>query len=423
MHPWPTVDCSSQLCLSGLPSLRRRPTCTDATEPPVMNAHAAVIEALKRHVGHPDLGHLLRHSAAICASPTNPMPLYRFADTCQRLGDLSGWRAVTDVALCLEHGTYEQLYFRARAKIRLGIWSGWSDYEARFFGDKFTAYQSPYARKLRWSFKAWDGQESLDGRVLLVAFEQGFGDTIQMLRFVPQLAERAGKVIVSIQPLLLTLAQHNFGEIATILPSTSALPDAFDRYVWTMSLPACLGQLPEFTPLAAPSPMDRFSSLDGCLHVGICWAGNPEYGRDDQRSIPVAELAPLFECRGVHWHSLQVGPNATAGDFYPHLRKPPLPLDSFADTANFITALDAVVSVDTAVCHLAASMGMPTILCVNTASVWRWGLENATPWYPSMRIIRQHKYSEWDPTLTAVREHLARVVAVTNEYSATHPAV
>ena len=348
---------------------------------------------------------------AIWQSPTNPMPLYCLADSCQQLDDMTGWHQAVELALSLEHETHEQSYYCGRAKIRMGDWSGWIDYDgARHFGAHFKSPQTMRARMLGWSHIAWDGESDLADMTLLAICEQGFGDTIQMLRFAPDLSKRAKKVILAVQESLVSLARHNFGHLATIVAREKDMAIEFDCYTWLLSLPALIGFLPTFVPLEAPQPAARSSDGGGQLEVGLCWAGLPAYGKDKERTIPISAFEPLFARDGVRWHSLQVGAAAADADAYSQVLRPQVPLLSFADTANLIAGLDCVVAVDTAVCHLAGSMGIPTLLPLNTAAVWRWGLEDTTPWYPTMRLFRQRVFGDWVDVVASIAGHLDRML-------------
>jgi hypothetical protein len=337
--------------------------------------------------------------------PSNPMPRYLLALALRRRGDRS-WRDHVAIASALPHVTPQHVYARALAAIEHGEWAGWTDYNARLAAPDTIDDLAKY-RELCWKHRAWDGSEDLGGKSLLVLPEQGFGDCLQMWRFIPTLADSVGSVIMMVYPRLVPLAKHNFRSRARIWMDGVKPTEPFDRYVWSMSLPAALGRLPEFRALKAPRRRPKLSSRTRPVRAGICWAGNPDYLQDQERSMPVAALAPLLSLSKVEWFSLQVGYRASEASAYPELKQPNPPLITFADTADVIAELDCVVSVDTSICHLAGSLGVPTYLLLQYDSHWRWGLEDATPWYPTMRLIRQPMPGDWSGVMQSVIGELA----------------
>jgi hypothetical protein len=342
--------------------------------------------------------------AAIEHGTVDPLPLYLLARVCRRDGDLGLWHQGVRLAMSLEHKTKQQLYCRARVKLLLGDWSGWKDYNARCWSEKFRCSRSGLALLFRWTCVQWDGAEDLHGMRLMVIGEQGFGDVMQMLRFVPALTTSAAQVLVTVPSRLVTFAQYNYGSCASVIFSGFEQKLSFDRYVWSMSLPAYAPALPTFTPLRAPSPRVRGASQT--LRIGVCWSGNPHYAYDRIRSIPLAILQPLFDLTDVEWHCLQVGERAADADAFPQIVRPDPPLDSFSDTANLTAGLDCVISSDTSVCHLSGSLGIKTFLLLPFDGNWRWGLERTTPWYPSMEIIRQPTPGDWEPAVQSLRGRL-----------------
>jgi hypothetical protein len=346
----------------------------------------------------------LARVTAAATSARNAMPVYALSDACLDHGFKDLWYRGTTIALSLAHETYEQLYERARAKIVLGDWSGWRDYEARQFDPTFRKFTASNHR--RWSQRQWDGSEDLSDRGLVIKYEQGFGDTMQMLRFVPLCVPRARHVTLVVKPALYEFAAHNLGHLVHV---TSLYPEpwkARDRWIPIMSLPATFQALPQFARFTAPSPMTLRTCPDRCLRVGVCWAGNPRYLKDARRSMPLGALQPLLRHRAIEAHNLYVGLRSADADAYPCLIRPDPPLTSFATTANLIAALDCVVTVDSAVAHLAGSLGVPTFLLLPFAGNWRWGLGDTTAWYPSMCLIRQPAPGDWAGAVIRLLAHL-----------------
>jgi hypothetical protein len=191
----------------------------------------------------------------------------------------------------------------------------------------------------------------------------------------------------------------------------------FDYECPVMSLPLAFGTTQETIPAESPyltaDPADvstwraRLAALPG-RKVGIAWAGNPNYAADAQRSVPPHMLSALADVAGVSFVSLQVPRHVPGGDLPPlAMQEWTSELRDFADTAALISALDLVISVDTAVVHLAGALGVPVWLLNRADSDWRWQRQSETSaWYPSMRIFRQAHASEWASVLAEVRAAL-----------------
>ncbi len=281
--------------------------------------------------------------------PANPMPRYLLAFTLRRRGD-PDWQHQVDLALALPHVTPQQTYARALAKIERGEWNGWAEYSARL-GAPDTIEDLDKYRDICWKHCMWDGKEDLADKSILVLPEQGYGDCLQMWRFIPPLTEIASAVFMMVYPRLAPLARFNFGSLAKIWLDGIKPTIPFDRYVWSMSLPGTFGRLPDFTALAAPRRRPKMPPRTRPIRAGVCWAGSPDFTQDPDRSMPIAETVPLLARDDVEWYSLQVGDRVADANDYPALINPDPPLVTYGDTADLITELDYVVSVDTSVCH------------------------------------------------------------------------
>ena len=311
----------------------------------------------------------------------------------------------------------------SHAALALGDYdTGWPAYEARW-----------RTRQLAGNWRdsgspTWNGRDGIEGKTVLLFAEQGFGDTIQFVRFAPLLAERGARVLLLVQPALVSLIA-GMGGIAKVHGFGEALPRVDMQYP-LMSLPLVLGGRPESikatVPYLAPGPeaasawRERLAALPG-LKVGIVWAGDPrpdqpEANRlDRRRSLRFAQLAPLAGIDGVSFVSLQKGAAAVQA-------KTPLAglalhdwtgeLNSFADTAALMQSLDLVISVDTSVAHLAGALARPVWLLNRFDSCWRWldGRDDS-PWYPGLRQFRQTSPGDWDGVLQRVRDALRRLAA------------
>ena len=268
----------------------------------------------------------------------------------------------------------------------------------------------------------WLG-EKIAGRRLLLHAEQGFGDTIQFARYAALAAMRGADVILEVQPSLAPLLGGLFG--ATVCAAGRDQLPPFDLHCPLLSLPRLFATTPATIPGSVPyivAPADRIAAWaprlrgDG-LRVGLAWSGHPDNVRDHERSIPFARLAPLIRVPGTRFVSLQKDIRAADADDFRRcgdiidLRGE---LRDFADTAAVIAQLDLVITVDTAVAHLAGAMGKPLWLLLPRIPDFRWLLDRATtPWYPTARLFRRGQVDTWDAVITGVATELAAHVAST----------
>jgi tetratricopeptide (TPR) repeat protein len=290
--------------------------------------------------------------------------------------------------------------------------AGWAEYEWRW-----PASETPVQRP---SGPEWRG-EDLRGRRLLVYAEQGYGDTLQFCRYASILRDRGATVVLRIPPALGPLVAESMPWAEVSWDGATAAPP-YDLHCATLSVPHVLGTTVETIPgevayLQAPAAAaarwrERLAAYEG-LKVGVVWAGNPKHLNDQNRSIPLALLAPLFRVPGVTLFSLQVGERA--GDLAeaaaPIVDLAPS-LTDYAETAGAMANLDLVIAVDTSVVHLAGAMARPTWTLVSAVSDWRWLLDREeTPWYPTMRLFRQPRTGAWPAVVERVAAELALVAA------------
>jgi tetratricopeptide (TPR) repeat protein len=263
----------------------------------------------------------------------------------------------------------------------------------------------------------WQRQD-LRGKSLLLTPEQGIGDALQFVRFAAQLAKRGVRVVVQARPELCALLATAPG-VAMTLGTDEPLP-ACDAELPLLSLPHRLGiDAREMRARGRYLQSDAARSDaiasglgprgTGARRIGIAWAGAAHHGNDRRRSIPLTTLAPLFALPGIDWHSLQKGVPAAQLAQGPH-GDGVVPLDpacDFAHTAALVDALDAVVTVDTSIAHLAGALGKPVFVLLPFAPDWRWGIAgDRTPWYPSARLFRQPAIGDWRSVVALVREAL-----------------
>ncbi len=254
--------------------------------------------------------------------------------------------------------------------------------------------------------RQWRGQD-VAGATVLVHAEQGFGDTLNFIRYVPLVAALGARVILIVQPPLARLLQNTPGA-DRVMAGGGDLP-AFDWYVPLLSLPGLFGTtidtIPLPLPLIAPPPRNRGLSRGPGLNVGLVWGGSQSFIDNGKRSLDPALLAPLEQVPDVTFVNLQF--NTT--DFpLPGMLDPMASVGDFADTASIIAELDLVISVDTSVAHLAASLGKPVWMLSRIHGCWRWFLDrDDTPWYPTMRIYRQRELTVWSDVIAKIAIDLA----------------
>jgi tetratricopeptide (TPR) repeat protein len=260
----------------------------------------------------------------------------------------------------------------------------------------------------------WQG-ESLEGRSIFLHGEQGFGDNIQFVRYVPLVAARAKQVYLlvpaQLEPLVAALAPN-----CVLLPQGARLPPV-DFHCSLMSLPAFLGTTLDTIPAqipylhADPQRVRAWRERLGCgsVNVGMAWSGSPTHGNDHNRSmtLEVFRQAAAPGCRFV-----TVQPQVRDAD-RPTLQAWSEALDlgaqvrDFGDSAALVEALDLVVTVDTSVAHLAGALGKPVWILLPYSPDWRWMLDREdTPWYPSARLYRQPRPQAWDAVIDRVRRDL-----------------
>jgi Flp pilus assembly protein TadD len=301
---------------------------------------------------------------------------------------------------------------RAVILLRAGRLGGaWSDYEHRLR----LAGRGGLAPERALPVLSGLDNRALRGRTLLVTHEDGFGDSLQFLRYAPLLAERGLHVVAWMPRPLVRLLRGAVG-VAEIVEAGSELPN-FDFHSPVSSLPRVfetnLDSVPPPLDIALPPELvahwrDRLGTDAAARRIGLVWAGQarpwlPGFSvLDGRRSLHLAALAALGQVAGVEWVSLQMGEAAgqQAMVCSPALRDVMGEVNDFADTAAIIAHLDAVVSVDTAIAHLAASLGKPVFLLDRYDSCWRWlaGRQDS-PWYPGLRIFRQSEIGEWDSVI------------------------
>ncbi len=304
----------------------------------------------------------------------------------------------------------------AFALLSLGfLEQGFAEYEWRWQTPEFTAYPVPYP--------AWDGTP-LPQQRLLIRAEQGFGDAIQMIRYLPWVYQQGAKVILECREPLkrLFLTVPEIEEV--VIPGESlpvcraGTPQEYPQ-VSLMSLPylsrTTLSTIPPPRPFSLP-PLPESLTLSpttGCLKVGLAWSGHREHPNNHLRSCPLSEILPLLKAGDVAFYLLQKEVSERDSLLLPSTGIHPLPpqCQDFLDTAHIITQLDLIITVDTAIAHLSATLGKPTWLLLHFFPDWRWMVVRLdSPWYPTIRLFRQNQPGDWSTVIRQVQQKLTELI-------------
>jgi tetratricopeptide (TPR) repeat protein len=306
-------------------------------------------------------------------------------------------------ALALKPDYAEAHFNRSHALLQTGQFDeGWKEYEWRF---AMARYDRNFDRP-RWS------GEYLAGQSILIHAEQGFGDTLQFVRYVPAVAERGGRVLLEVPGPLVRLARTLAG-VSEVLAAGDPLPE-FDCHCPLLSLPQAfktdLATIPDAVPYLSIPPeasigWARRVAAEG-FKVGLVWAGNTPGAFDLQ------SLQPLWELSGISWFSLQVGDRSADLSLLEGVKIIDLSpwLTDFAETAAAVCHLDLVISVETSVAHLTGALGRPVWIVFPKAPSWRWLIDREdSPWYQTARLFRSRMAGDWPDVVREVATALAQV--------------
>ncbi len=343
-----------------------------------------------------------------------------FADAQLNLGNLLEEEGDVQAAILSYRRAVAVEPGRVEAHVNLGMQlllagryaEGWQEYEWR---QRYPEYASSAAVAARW-----DGG-ALEGKRILLDTEQGFGDAIQFLRYAPLVAQRGGQVVVRCAPELASLFRRTEGIRQVILRDTP--PPAFDAHCPLPSLPLVFGtelaSIPARVPYVSAEPgqiahwRTKLAASAGAFKVGLVWASQSKHRTAAAKSFPLTALGPLAAIPGVRYFSLQKGEAARQAGRPPEglkIEYRAVDLRDFSDTAAAIANLDLVISVDTAVAHLAGALGRPVWTLLKYAPDWRWLLaRDDSPWYPTMRLFRQKVPSNWSSVIEDVARALQKL--------------
>ncbi len=292
---------------------------------------------------------------------------------------------------------------------------GWSEHEFRWQTHHFLRHRRPLAAPF------WKG-EPIEGSRILLHAEQGLGDTLQFVRYVPLVAARGASVILEVQPRLHRLLSPTPGA-KEVLRRGDNLPP-IDWQCPLLSLPSAMAtdvtSIPAPVPYVYPSP--RLSAnwrqriaTSISPRIGLAWAGASNFPYERWRSIPLEELLPLTNLAGATFYSLQMGPPAArlkqlgTGARIVDLQDEQQDL---ADTAAIVSNLDLVITIDTSIAHLAGAMGKPVWILLHRAPDWRWLLDREdSAWYPTARLFRQSTLGNWQDVLARLKAELRDFIA------------
>lgn len=355
----------------------------------------------------------------VCQDPRYAAETYNNMGIAYRYqGDSAASRACFERAVELKPDFAMAKYNLALNLLQDGHYEGFALYENRLV----TARPSEIARsdvvpilpclhnKVRW-----DGS-ALQGKHILVWMEQGLGDSLMMMRYLPLLREKgASKITVLCSPA----QAHAMSTVAdaVIIHIEPVEHYAVDFYCPSMSLPYHFGTRIDSVPADVPYlkvPQAFRDKFAGCfdrltgLRVGLVWAGGKTFHRDGSRSLVLSQLADLIAVDGVQWVSLQKGQAAEdLGEVNWRVLDWAYHCSDLMDTAALIEQLDLVITVDTSVAHLAGALGKPVWMMSRFEGEWRWvNGRSDSPWYPTMRVFRQARPGDWSDVLEAIRQAL-----------------
>ncbi len=343
--------------------------------------------------------------------------------------DVSGWHNNLGLQLFIDRGIDEAVrcFRRAlslepdlpEAHVNLGMAllvqgdfeNGWPEYEWRPANLVPAGPQAGAKRNL------WDGSP-LMGASITVTTEQGFGDTLLLARLLPRIRALGGTVSLRCtqKPLLRLLEFNHLADRLVDLPGDDETGPELPMASLPYRLGLQPGEIPGTIPYISADPSlvagwrERLP-LNGRLRVGVAWAGNPRHSNDRFRSLRLSDLDALKAVSGVDFYSLQkdLPGNTPLPDW---LKDISLDLGDFADTAAVLDQLDLLISVDTAVVHLAGAMGKPVWLLAPRRIDWRWEVGGReSPWYPSVRMFAQRTLGDWLPEIDRIAKELAAFAA------------
>lgn len=357
----------------------------------------------------------LAHEMAISIDSASVTAWYNYGITLAAAAQYPQAIATFRQALSLPNGEGLNIEWElARCHLAMGNYDlGWPLFAARW---KIKEHRHPYPH-----IPAWDGKALIQQR-LLIWTEQGFGDTIQCLRFLPSVLERqsSGQVVVAIKQELLALAKSSYPEVQFELPQQ--VTDAFDVQASLLDLPGFFCNSADAIPQASGylrptqqvvQDISLRTRYPDKVLVGVVWTGSLTFAGNADRALPAAELLERLALPGVQLVSIQKGSATDESALfrrYQVLDVAPS-LSNFNDTAQLIKQLDLVIMTDSSVAHLCGALGVPVWVLVPKPTHWLWMTDTThSPWYDSMRLFRQSSIGYWNDPLDAVSAELHQLL-------------
>lgn len=351
------------------------------------------------------------------ASGRGPLVLWKLLAAALRpQGRIAETRAIQEMLVEHAPGDFPTRFDLSETLLLSGeLERGWREYRYRYS----LAHTARIERKVQRP--RWDGR-AMSGKTLLIHDEQGYGDTFQFVRLVPWAKEKSGaRVVLEINGESLSIIRRSAGFDEII--ERGSLPPAFDMHCEMMSLPMALGlrldDLPGPMPYLSQDPrrVERWQQRLAALPrpwVALVWAGRPTHPNDANRSLALAQLAPLAQA-DASFVSIQKGPAAAEADTPPNgmkLLSLSAEIGDFEDTAAILCLADLLISVDSSPVHLAGALGRPVWVMLPKVPDWRWLLERTdTPWYPHMRLFRQDVRTDWSGVISRIAGELKQLTA------------
>lgn len=356
---------------------------------------------------------------ALRRNPDDPDTLNLKGIHCRAAVKFDAALAAFDAAIRNQPDHAAAHYNRGTLRLLLGdLPAAWVDYEWRWRGRG-----DGVARGTPLGLPEWNG-EALNGRSVLLIGEQGFGDTVQFIRYAPLIKSRGGRVILRCRPELHRLLAEAPGVDA--ICGYDDPPPRVDFYLSLLSLPKIFETAPATVPFPDGYLPDEYLSgedlntrasaetLVGTCNVGLVWAGSPGHENDANRSLSLDQLKPLLDISGVAFHSLQIGAASEQRNQAPYrdiITDLAPDIGDFADTAACLSTLDLLISVDTAAVHVAGALGRPAWVLLAVVPDWRWlHTGTSSAWYRSMTLFRQPAAGDWKTPVDAAARALRALI-------------
>lgn len=347
------------------------------------------------------------YKLAIQAQPDNADAANNWASTLLGMGKCSEAIQIADAGLAVDSNNADLHWTKAVSSLLLGDFEqGWIEHEWRWYAKGL----GPRPVKPSYAKPMWTG-EPLHDKTIWVLQEQGLGDSLQLLRYIPLLIERGARVLLSVQQPIRSLCIE-LGDGCTLLSGGQVVPP-FDYYCPMFSLPlgfkTRVDNVPAKIPYLRPQPIakdvwDETLGRSRLPRIGLVWSGNIEHKNDENRSMSLSTLLTGLANR-YHFVCLQKDVRISDQEVLKRSEvfDPRKELNTFADTAALISCIDLVISVDTSVAHLTGALGIPLWLMLPYCPDWRWMMHRAdTPWYPTARLFRQDENCNWNKVVANI---------------------